>query len=461
MTPQDLGCSREMDEVRVGSLTFKVTSEAIDRDGAIVSRGTTVWKVNHVDEAVESTPLVLKEAWRYDERGVEGELLSHATDQNIRGVARYCAHENDDESVHKLLGEGILKGAKPWAMRSKKRRHESIQGPSKRSRTFSQNTSSIPSRNTSNRASSNTSYRTSSKTSYRASRNTSNKTPTSGAADPNAKPSGPVPSPLVPGSGPKPAPITPPKKIPNRIRTLTVLERGIPLTEWRKHGELALLRCFRDAIRGHFSLLKDAKILHRDISINNIMIACQSEIDYHYGFLIDLDLAIRLSGDNVAACGAPERTGTYEFLSINALLRTDDKKFHHCYYDDLESFFWVLLYVCHGDPRRSETIQSWSQPEKTPAFSKLVLATSSEMFSFLLDEMDERCKGGLWESLFTSFRRSLFTFPSLRENNVDPVSPRVREEVMKEEVMKKIYSEIIEGFEQAIGEIQNIQENTA
>lgn len=251
MTPQDLGYPRERDGIRVGGLTFKVTSEVVDRGRAIISRGTTVWKVNHEVEAVESIPLVLKEAWRYDERGVEGELLSHTTYQKIKGVARHCAHENEDESVHKLLGEGILNGAKPLTMRPKRRRHESIQGPSKRSRTSLQTTSSRPSQNT---------------------------TPTSGAADPNTKPPGPVPSSLIPGSGPTPAPITPKDKIPNRIRTLTVLERGILLKEWRKHGELALLCCFRDAIRGHFSLLKDAKILHRDISINNIMIACQSEI---------------------------------------------------------------------------------------------------------------------------------------------------------------------------------------
>ena len=119
----------------------------------------------------------------------------------------------------------------------------------------------------------------------------------------------------------------------------------------------------------------------------------------------------------------------------------------------------MLLYVCHHDARQSPTIQCWSNPGRTPALAKLAIATRSGIFPLLLNEMDERCKGEPWESLFTGFRRSLFIFPSLGED-VGLVSARVREEVMKEGVMERIYCEIIEGFEQAIKETQKIQENT-
>ena len=115
------------------------------------------------------------------------------------------------------------------------------------------------------------------------------------------------------------------------------------------------------------------------------------EQKYHYGFLIDLDLAIQLSGDNVAACGAPERKGTYEFLSINAL-KWLDVTFHHCYYDDMQSFFWVLLYACHRDPPRSKIIQAWSSPGQLACLTKCWLATSADMFEDLLREMRDVCQ---------------------------------------------------------------------
>ncbi len=57
------------------------------------------------------------------------------------------------------------------------------------------------------------------------------------------------------------------------------------------------------------------------------------------GFLIDLDLANRISDDQ--ASGAPSKTGTKIFMAIGALLG-DPHSFMH----DLESFFWVLFWIC-------------------------------------------------------------------------------------------------------------------
>ena len=86
---------------------------------------------------------------------------------------------------------------------------------------------------------------------------------------------------------------------------------------------------------GHESLV-GAKILHRDISIGNIML----EMAEDDGFLIDLDLAIRL--DRQKASGAPSKTGTKVFMAIGILYGRDDHSFMH----DLESFFWVLFWIC-------------------------------------------------------------------------------------------------------------------
>ena len=57
------------------------------------------------------------------------------------------------------------------------------------------------------------------------------------------------------------------------------------------------------------------------------------------GFLIDLDLAIKI--DDEQASGAPSKTGTKIFMAIGALLGD-----HHTFMHDLESFFWVLFWIC-------------------------------------------------------------------------------------------------------------------
>lgn len=57
-------------------------------------------------------------------------------------------------------------------------------------------------------------------------------------------------------------------------------------------------------------------------------------------FLIDLDLAIRKQREGVS--GARGKTGTRAFMAIGALLGEQQHSFMH----DLESFFWVLFWIC-------------------------------------------------------------------------------------------------------------------
>jgi hypothetical protein len=68
-------------------------------------------------------------------------------------------------------------------------------------------------------------------------------------------------------------------------------------------------------------------------------------------FLIDLDLAIKESRDG--ASGARGKTGTRAFMAIGALLGEQ-----HSFMHDLESFFWVLFWICiHFDgPNESRVV---------------------------------------------------------------------------------------------------------
>ena len=77
------------------------------------------------------------------------------------------------------------------------------------------------------------------------------------------------------------------------------------------------------------------------------------------GFLIDLDLAIKIDREN--ASGAPSKTGTKVFMAIGALYGDEDHNFMH----DLESFFWVLFWIClhwkgPGLPRCRTEYESWN-----------------------------------------------------------------------------------------------------
>ncbi|KAI9804850.1 MAG: hypothetical protein M1825_001219 [Sarcosagium campestre] len=105
----------------------------------------------------------------------------------------------------------------------------------------------------------------------------------------------------------------------------------------RPESPLELLEALRDAIKAHRSLYLEGNILHRDISENNIIIT-KPETDGFKGMLIDLDLAKELGGGR---SGARCRTGTMEFMAIEVL-----DGISHTYRHDLESFFYVLLWLC-------------------------------------------------------------------------------------------------------------------
>ncbi|KAM4061091.1 kinase [Hirsutella rhossiliensis] len=123
----------------------------------------------------------------------------------------------------------------------------------------------------------------------------------------------------------------------NRVfRCLVISPAGRAIHKYEKISEL--LGALRDTIKAHRSLYLKGNILHRDISENNIIIT-DCKTNGHIGMLIDLDLAKELgSGRSGARC----RTGTMEFMAIEVL-----QGISHTYRHDLESFFYVLLWLCN------------------------------------------------------------------------------------------------------------------
>ncbi len=122
----------------------------------------------------------------------------------------------------------------------------------------------------------------------------------------------------------------------NRIFSCLVISpAGRTIKEFRSIKEL--LTALRDAVKAHRSLLGKAKILHRDISENNIIVTDPEMADGFTGMLIDLDLAI-VDGERT---GGRHMTGTMEFMAIDVLRGVE-----HTYRHDLESFFYLLLWMC-------------------------------------------------------------------------------------------------------------------
>lgn len=156
-----------------------------------------------------------------------------------------------------------------------------------------------------------------------------------------------------------------------RSRTLTMIvlgSYGIALDDKSlsyaqlAHGLLA-------GLIGHASLFFHARILHRDVSLWNIIyshtpipiptsrrIFCGNR-DILHGFLIDLDFAIPWV--SLRPGTKYKRVGTVPFMAVEVL----EASIRHSYRHDLESFFYVTLYCSAGTREKRAKIHSlWSQP---------------------------------------------------------------------------------------------------
>ncbi|KAH9902362.1 hypothetical protein C8Q73DRAFT_633301 [Cubamyces lactineus] len=116
-----------------------------------------------------------------------------------------------------------------------------------------------------------------------------------------------------------------------------------------------VVQAMRDAILGHELAWKDACVLHRDISLGNILIADEVRSDDapFFGFIHDFDYSsmgpVKTdSEDEKTTCDSDkdvnlkERTGTLYYMAIELLEKQD--VIHNAEHD-LESFYWVLIWV--------------------------------------------------------------------------------------------------------------------
>ena len=203
-----------------------------------------------------------------------------------------------------------------------------------------------------------------------------------------------------------------------------------------------LLTVLRDAIKGHQSLLEKGKILHRDISENNIIITEPEQADGFQGILIDMDLAKRLGSK---PSGARHKTGTMQFMAIEVLRGID-----HTYRHDLESFFYVLLWICarrvwergfrckRKDRPRDSALKGWYRGTFKEIAKIKYYDMSVDGFKELLEEFPSSldCVKPLCIKI-----RGMF-FPILKDGSMDIGTPSAPPE--------KLYDAIIGAYDKAI-----------
>ncbi|KAJ2877726.1 hypothetical protein FB639_003639 [Coemansia asiatica] len=122
-------------------------------------------------------------------------------------------------------------------------------------------------------------------------------------------------------------------RVHKRIATTPI---GLPIS--KANSVYDMLVIFADVMRCHYAIYKECKILHRDISIGNIMFRRTDE--GVSGLLIDFDH----SKDEEEDGGATHdmRTGTLPFMSINSLENNHTKR---NVLDDWESLIYILCWI--------------------------------------------------------------------------------------------------------------------
>ena len=369
-----------------------IIDKVVKRAPCIAGRATTCWKA-YRDGDESQTPLVVKDSWQFPEREEEGELLREATVKGVVNVARYYHHEtvrvggqDDDIRENVRRGLDITKAAnyKPE--------------------------SSIPPLSTTGPCISRKGRSSS----------TAGRKRSSSCMDAPLPPSKRTCSSHLTKGG---------IRLPNRIHR-RVIVRDYGKAIYKASSRTSLLAALEGCIEGYESLHTEAGMLQRDVSINNLMMNEEDDNPSWPSFLIDLDLAIKVQREGVS--GARGKTGTRAFMAIGVLLNEK-----HSFMHDLESFFWVLFWICLHYDRLGKDIgptdfECWNY-EDTSKLARLKKGIVDDEEDFLSTAEDN----------FTSYYQPLVPWVNRLRRVVFPGGIRRKDED------KQLYSQIKEILREA------------
>lgn len=336
---------------------YKIKKAAIIIRPVIASRGTTCWDVTRKgDKGRVKKEYVLKDTWRNVLYESEADFYNHAIATNVKGLAQVLAMEEvtfqgERDEICQNIMKGLIVSGKPLDLApvpAEKDIHEPLlfgyRKPAIVPSAITDATIADTATTTTKETVPRTPPTTRSLRNSTIARKPSNKHKIDFAdPPPSAKRSRSAPPPVF-----------------NRVHTRILMHKGRQIALFTSPRELLL--GLHDAIVGHRSLLQDAGILHRDISLYNIMLTSTTNprADGMHGFLIDLDMAVKTAAPRPS--GALHRTGTVEFMAIG-VLRGDP----HTYRHDLESFWYVFIWLCvYKDsrlPLHYTPLSRWGAPD--------------------------------------------------------------------------------------------------
>ncbi|KAK0231483.1 hypothetical protein IW262DRAFT_1292362 [Armillaria fumosa] len=145
-----------------------------------------------------------------------------------------------------------------------------------------------------------------------------------------------------------------------RVLRIAVLEELSPITSLRNGKHYA--QVFVDILQCHKWLYDHPKILHRDISMANIMYWKDGEGNV-FGVLIDFDLSSLIPIEEAKSL---RRTGTPPYMALDLLKERKDSG-PHLYRHDLEALFYVMLMICCRHSIIKKVQQNGTQLEEISA----------------------------------------------------------------------------------------------
>ncbi|KAJ3530456.1 hypothetical protein NMY22_g8561 [Coprinellus aureogranulatus] len=200
----------------------------------------------------------------------------------------------------------------------------------------------------------------------------------------------------------------------NRIWLRIVTEQHGPSLKHFKSQKQAIA-ALRDALLAHRNLILFKEILHRDISIQNILLGLVDEDAFPglRGILIDLDMAINTSPRDVSSISSEHRTGTRMYQSISVLYSYDAEVecLAHDYLDDIESFFYVLVYLLFGwtdvdkelpPAQKPKFLSKWDHDDPEDSLNAKV--------RFMNDNMNMKLVPAFWTKPCRELLKSFHTF---------------------------------------------------
>ncbi|KAF8074630.1 hypothetical protein FPV67DRAFT_1474267 [Lyophyllum atratum] len=126
---------------------------------------------------------------------------------------------------------------------------------------------------------------------------------------------------------------------------------------WEVGSVEAFQEVFIDCVECHYHAYEEGRVLHRDLSENNLMFKVDKDSTVK-GILNDWDMASYVEdNDEIKLSTATHRTGTIPFMARDLLTDAGIAPPAHLYRHDLESFYYILLWAAiHYDFARKKKL---------------------------------------------------------------------------------------------------------